>query len=515
MAAKPALSARAVVQRAAKALGGEEKVQAVKSITAFGYAQLVYMSGEGRIDGSPDAPQKTIAANDLTRVYDLEHDRFQQRERRSNQFPFLLPWGHSWMLQDLRLDGDVAYNITPQGAPQRVARWSDLDGVHMRRMWMLNNPVVLVRNLLDPNTALSPPRVKNGRTYIDAVLKSGDKLTAGFAANGLPASISWSNPHTNYGQINLTTSFSGWSHWDGHDGLMMPLGYNTKVDWQGIDYLKLYVDAYKVDTDTAALAAPSAIQQAPEPPSYAVQPVTSVKVAPGIWRIDQGGTTVVEFKDHLVLFELGQNWKQAKAVLAYARTLAPGKPIRFLIPSHNHFDHTSGLRQAIAEGITIIGRPASGVQFADMAARRAPDFPDDLEKTRLPLKFVPIDEHLRLKDETRTLDIYWGRNNGHMADVVFAYEPKEKVMMEGDMVTAAYDWQHWPDTFRDVIDYYKLDVKLVSPVHSVWPEHPNVLTHAQAEELLKGGTERARKNCEDLLAKGVYHPGCPIQSKYY
>jgi len=508
-------SAQAVVQRAAQALGGAEKIRAIRNISAFGYAQLVYMSGEGRIDGSAEAPEKLIAANDLSRVYDLEHNRFQQRERRNNLFPFLIPRGHDWALQDLRLDGDVAFNINAQGQAARIARWSDADGVHMRRMWMLNNPVALVRTMMDPATKLSAPRRLGGRTVIDVTLKEGDKLTAAFAADGKPYSVSWSNPQTNLGQANYTTTFSGWVHWDGQGGVLMPLGYDTRLDWRGIDYLKMYVDAYKVDSAIPDLAAPASVAAAPEPPSYPVQPVTSVVVAPGIWRINQGGTTVVEFKDHLVLFELGQNVRQAKAVLAYARTLAPGKPIRYLIPSHNHFDHTSGLRQAVAEGITIIGRPASGVQFREMSAHAAPDFPDDLAKAPKPLKFVVVDEHMRLRDETRTLDVYWGRNNGHMADVVFAYDPNAKVMMEGDMVTAAYEWQHWPDTFRDATAYYKLDVEKISPVHSVWPEHPDVLTRAQGEELLKGGVERARKNCADQLAKGVYHPGCPIQSKYY
>jgi len=49
----------------------------------------------------------------------------------------------------------------------------------------------------------------------------------------------------------------------------------------------------------------------------------------------------------------------------------------------------------------------------------------------------------------------------------------------------------------------------------VWREHPDVLTYEQAEELLKGGTERARQHCAEELAKGNYWPGCPIQSKYY
>ena len=243
--------------------------------------------------------------------------------------------------------------------------------------------------------------------------------------------------------------------------------------------------------------------------------MTSKPVGRGIWRISNG-TTVIEFKDHLVLFELGVNARgQAKAVIDHARTLVPGKPVTHLIISHHHFDHTAGFREAVAEGLTIIQRPMSGVIFREMAAHPAPDFPDDLAKNPKPLKFTAVDEHLQLADDTQTVDVYWGRNNGHMADVVFAYVPSEKLLIEGDMVTAAFDWQHWPDTFRDVISHYKLDVQRISPVHSVWREHPDVLTYKQAEELLKGGTERARQHCAEELAKGNYWPGCPIQSKYY
>ena len=67
---------------------------------------------------------------------------------------------------------------------------------------------------------------------------------------------------------------------------------------------------------------------------------------------------MIEFKDHLVLFELGVNARsQAKAVIDHARTLVPGKPVTHLIISHHHFDHTAGFREAVAEGLTIIQRP--------------------------------------------------------------------------------------------------------------------------------------------------------------
>jgi hypothetical protein len=41
------------------------------------------------------------------------------------------------------------------------------------------------------------------------------------------------------------------------------------------------------------------------------------------------------------------------------------------------------------------------------------------------------------------------------------------------------------------------------------------LSREQAEDLLTGGTERGRQHCATELAKDNYHPGCPVQSKYY
>ena len=116
----------------------------------------------------------------------------------------------------------------------------------------------------------------------------------------------------------------------------------------------------------------------------------------------------------------------------------------------------------------------------------------------------------------QALDLYWVPNNGHMADVLVGYIASERLLMEGDLVTAAFDWQHWPDGFRDVVARHKLTVERLSPVHPVGLEQgQSTLTRAQAEELLKGGTERARQHCAAEASKGNYHPGCPVQSKYY
>jgi glyoxylase-like metal-dependent hydrolase (beta-lactamase superfamily II) len=512
-------AAASVAATAAGAMGGVDRIRALRNITLIGYGQYAYQFGGGRITGVPSAPEKYIAANDLRRVYDLEHQRFRLMERRNMLFPFLGPFGHNWTLVTQTLDADIAYD-SDGGRTERVARESEtplqLDGVHVRRMLMLTNPVVLIRALMDPATQVSAARRQGGVSIIDATLKEGDKFSAAFGARGLPTWIRWSARHTNVGQMTFTTSFSGWSDATGNSGILLPLAYDTRIDYRNVDFFKLYVDAYQLDTDVSSLEAPPAVREAAEPPSYSVPPITSQSIGRGVWRVDQSGTTVIEFRDHLVLYELGVNVVTAKAVIAHARTLAPGKPVTHLIASHNHFDHTAGLRQAVAEGLTIIQRRDSELQFRDMVAHAAPDFPDDLARHPRPLKFLPVDEHLRLSDDTQTLDIYWAPNNPHMADVLVGYVPSERLLMEGDLASAALDWQHWPDGFRDVIAKYHLDVERVSPVHPVGlAKGQATLTRAQVEDLLKGGTERAREHCAAEQAKGNYHPGCPVQSKYY
>jgi glyoxylase-like metal-dependent hydrolase (beta-lactamase superfamily II) len=75
-----------------------------------------------------------------------------------------------------------------------------------------------------------------------------------------------------------------------------------------------------------------------------------------VWRIRGAyNALAVEFADHVVLFEPGpQNEDRAKAIIAETRRVIPGKPIRYGVISHHHFDHTSGLPAVVAEGITIV-----------------------------------------------------------------------------------------------------------------------------------------------------------------
>jgi hypothetical protein len=147
------------------------------------------------------------------------------------------------------------------------------------------------------------------------------------------------------------------------------------------------------------------------------------------------------------------------------------------------------------------------VIFAEMMARRAPNFPDDLERNRRPFNFIPVDDHLQLKDTAMTVDIYHVIANNHMADAVFAYIPEHKIMIEADIATAAEDLQWWGDSWLENIAHREIAVERNIPVHMA------PMTHEEVVKMVNPGIERVKKFCADHLAKGNYFPGCPAAVK--
>jgi hypothetical protein len=97
---------------------------------------------------------------------------------------------------------------------------------------------------------------------------------------------------------------------------------------------------------------------APAPPAAA--PVANAappvdKLGDGVFRIGGNYTSLaVDMGDHILVVESGQSDARGQAVIAAARQAIPGKPVRFVVNSHPHFDHASGLAAAVAEGATIL-----------------------------------------------------------------------------------------------------------------------------------------------------------------
>ena len=181
-------------------------------------------------------------------------------------FSFALLAQTSWQPINEVLDGDVPFDIDGEGRQTRISRWTGtawhLDGIHMRRMWEMNNPVVAVRAALDPATKLSNERTEEGLRWVDVTLKEGDKFSIALdERTRLPARVRWSNPHNNFGELTFATYLEGYAP---IAGILLPMSYVTKTDWRNVDYFQVYVDNYEVDSKIDDLSANWATRLAPQ-----------------------------------------------------------------------------------------------------------------------------------------------------------------------------------------------------------------------------------------------------------
>ena len=144
---------------------------------------------------------------------------------------------------------------------------------------------------------------------------------------------------------------------------------------------------------------------------------------------------LIEMSDHLVLVESPLYDARAAAVLAEARKLVPGKPIRFVINSHHHFDHAGGLRAAVAQGATILTSAAAKGPFERAFGNPNRISPDLLARSGRSANIIGVLGIYELSDDTRRIEVHEIDASIHAAGLLMVYLPKERILIEADAYT--------------------------------------------------------------------------------
>jgi glyoxylase-like metal-dependent hydrolase (beta-lactamase superfamily II) len=226
-------------------------------------------------------------------------------------------------------------------------------------------------------------------------------------------------------------------------------------------------------------------------------PVTaaSEKIADGVYRITGGyNALAVEFNDHVVMFEPGpQNEARALANIAEVKRVIPNKPIRYGILSHHHFDHTSGLPAAVAEGITIVTHEINKPFFDRALAAPRTLAPDAMSKSGRKAVVEGMRDRRVFTDGTRTLEVHEIKGLPHADGMLIAYLPKERVVAYADMYNAPPQGQQGflnegTRVFVANLERLKLDWDRLVSVHAPTPDRP--IMKAEVMELMKTGVPR-------------------------
>jgi glyoxylase-like metal-dependent hydrolase (beta-lactamase superfamily II) len=174
---------------------------------------------------------------------------------------------------------------------------------------------------------------------------------------------------------------------------------------------------------------------------------TSKKLGDGVYQITSGYRSVaIEFKDYVVVIDAPQ--AGFDGTLAEVKKLFPNKPIKYVVALHNHYDHEGSLRTAVAEGgMTIVAQQMDKqlypVWFSNPRTLSAPDKLAQAQADakakgdkgaieKLTPKFKWVGEKLVMKDASNTLELFALHGAVHGEDMLVAYLPKVKTIVEAD-----------------------------------------------------------------------------------
>ena len=229
----------------------------------------------------------------------------------------------------------------------------------------------------------------------------------------------------------------------------------------------------------------------PAAPQAAAGPPPVEKIGDGVFKIGGNYTSLaVDMGDHILVIESGQSDARGLAVMAAAKQAIPNKPIRFVVNSHPHFDHASGLQAAVAEGATIVTHNNNEAVLERLLAGTRNLTGDSLSKVTARRANVVTgvgDHDVRKGSNGKIVELHRIPNE-HSDGLLAVYLPAEKVLWSAD-VTVVNPNPNQLGVVKSAVaalDRLKLDYNTWIPAHPPNPDKP--LTKADVMAAVKAGT---------------------------
>lgn len=298
------------------------------------------------------------------------------------------------------------------------------------------------------------------------------------------------------GDMNYEHEFSNASYQELGNGIKFPTGWHNHAGWDdnfqgqsinaGHNAFGGTFEDIRPNVCSDPVLVPDVVRRASFPTQIETQ-----EIAEGVWLV--GGSThnsvAVEFKDYVAVVEAPLDEARNLAVIEEVVRLVPGKPIRFLINTHQHHDHIGGLRTYMHIGATIITQWKNYDFYTRDVLNYAPrtlqpDMVSLWPPTELAegYQYETVRENYVLTDGERTMHMSYVQPLSHVEGMLIAYLPREKMVIEADLYNPQEVNSHMPnashDSFYNHVERLGLDVETVVPIHGQpvpWTDFLNVL----------------------------------------
>ena len=206
-------------------------------------------------------------------------------------------------------------------------------------------------------------------------------------------------------------------------------------------------------------------------------------LGPGAFKITGNYTSLaLDMGDHILVVESGGSEARGLEVMAAAKRAIPNKPVRFVVNSHPHFDHASGLAAAVAEGATILTHRNNEPVLERLLAGPRTLTGDSLSKVtnrRTNVVEAVADRDVRRGTNGKVVELHHVVNE-HSDGMLAVYLPAEKALWTAD-VTVVNPTPAQQGVVRSVVqavNQLNLDYNMWIPAHPPNPDRP--LTKADA-----------------------------------
>jgi glyoxylase-like metal-dependent hydrolase (beta-lactamase superfamily II) len=363
---------------------------------------------------SPAAPWPRYFVKSMTRVYDFTAGAM--RDTVVRMAGETLPIGPEQQTVAV-VSGDLAWNVAGKEVSARLFEASE------RAHQIVISPHGLMRAAF-ANKAIVTKKTIDGRemTIISFADRGKHKVVAYVNDQNAIERVESSYGSPVVGDINVVTYYGPYRDFGG-------IKYPSKIiQYQdGKPTLDLAVTAVSANPPVN-IEVPAAVRDNPVA-------AKSEKVADGVWYITgvSAASVLIEMKDYLIVVEAPHGEQRSLAVMGEVKKLVPNKPIKYLINTHHHFDHASGLRTYAADGVTVITHEINRPYFERAALNSWSLGPDRLAQSKKKPVFQAMGDNMVLTDGTRSVELYQIVGNVHHDGIVMAYLRKEKLLIEADV----------------------------------------------------------------------------------